>query len=309
MRNYEGMNKLAYIALLLALISSASAASWSSTVTTNTSSWSIYRQSENLSFDYSQSVRGTISPVDYHGRTLSPYSSGYQEVDVNDIQLRERVSAFEGDYNSEEKTSLRSDTNNSVSLDLQKPAGSPVYTIDYFEQWPVILKSSKTIKYSGKEINEREFVGNNRDFVGANSLYNHEFSKELNLKMNLERMNATILATDEAIDHFAVKATRETRYRLQTHGTGIADFKWRQVGADDEILNAGDEQFVGVYDIAKNISMKSRFDTIQKEDDWLPCCSGGFASMNPLDQLPFKSANGVFDCSCFVVPTKAQFQR
>ena len=54
------------------------------------------------------------------------------------------------------------------------------------------------------------------------------------------------------------------------------------------------ERFVGIYDIAKNIRMKSRFDTIRKEDDWLPCCSGGFEGMNLLDQRAFKSAKGVF---------------
>jgi len=59
----------------------------------------------------------------------------------------------------------------------------------------------------------------------------------------------------------------------------------------------------------KNIRMKSRFDSIKKVDEWLPCCSGGFFSMNPVDQKTLKSAKGVFDCSCFVVPTKAQFQR
>jgi len=145
--------------------------------------------------------------------------------------------------------------------------------------------------------------------VGANFLYNKEFSEERSLNMSLERMNATILARDEAIDFSEVKATRDTQYRLQSHSTGIANFEWRQVDTDDEILNAGDERFVGVYDIAKNMHMKSRFDTIQNEDEWLPCCSGGFFSMTPADQKPFKSAKGVFDCTCYAVPTKAQFQR
>ncbi|MHB8117199.1 MAG: hypothetical protein ACYDHX_00480 [Methanothrix sp.] len=112
-------------------------------------------------------------------------------------------------------------------------------------------------------------------------LYNHEFSKERSLNMSLERMNATILATDAAIDFGEVKATRDTQYRLQSHSTGIANFKWRQVGTDDEILNAGDEQFVGVYDIVKNLRMKSRFDTVRKEDEWLPCCSGDYGYRNP----------------------------
>ena len=128
---------------------------------------------------------------------------------------------------------------------MYKPAGSDVYTIDFYEKWPVKLNYSKSMNYSGKEINNREFVGNNHDYVGANFLYNHEFSEERSLNMSLERMNATILATDEAIDFSEVKATRDTQYRLQSHSTGIANFEWRQVGTEDEILNAGDERYRG----------------------------------------------------------------
>jgi len=84
-----------------------------------------------------------------------------------------------------------------------------------------------------------------------------------------------------------------------------SNFEWRQVGTDDEILNAGDEWYVGVFDIFKNMRMKSRFDTILKVDEWLPCCSGGFFSMNPLDQRTLKSAKGIFDCTCYTPPEKA----
>ena len=81
-------------------------------VGTNSSSWSIHRQSENLVFDYSQSVQGTVSPVDYKGRSLSPYYSGYQDVNVNDVRLRDRTSALQGSYSSEEQMSLQSDITN-----------------------------------------------------------------------------------------------------------------------------------------------------------------------------------------------------
>ena len=70
--------------------------------------------------------------------------------------------------------------------------------------------------YSGKEINNREFVGNNRDYIGANFLYNHDFSKERSLNISLERLNSTILATDEAIYQARVKVTRDTRYTLKS---------------------------------------------------------------------------------------------
>ena len=36
---------------------------------------------------------------------------------------------------------------------------------------------------------------------------------------------------------------------------------------------------MGVYDIVKNIRMKSRFDIDKNGDSWLPCCSGGYFSI------------------------------
>ena len=63
----------------------------------------------------------------------------------------------------------------------------------------MILRSSKTIKYSGKEINDREFAGNNLDYAGSNLLYNKDLSKETNVGMLLRNMNATVFATNDNI--------------------------------------------------------------------------------------------------------------
>jgi len=265
--------------LMAALIFTAQGASWSGSVKTYSDSWSISRESSNLSFTCEQSVQGTISPVDYRYGTLSPYHSFYEDVLVNDVGVKERTYAQQGSFSSEEQLMLKSSINNSVNATIYKPAGSDVYTIGFYEKWPVSLNYSKSMNYSGKEINNREFVGNNHDYVGANFLYNHEFSKEQSLNMSLMRMNATIFATDEALDVAQVQATRDTQYRLQSHSTGIANFKWRQVDTDDEVLNAGDERFVGDYEIVKNMHMSSRFNEITKEDCWLPCCFGGFFDM------------------------------
>ena len=47
----------------------------------------------------------------------------------------------------------------------------------------------------------------------------------------------------------------------------------------------------------------------EEEDEWLPCCYAGFGDMNSEDAKALKSANGIFDCTCFKVPDKAQFPR
>jgi hypothetical protein len=294
--------------LTAALIFAAQGASWTGAVKTNSDSWSISRESSNLSFTYEQSVQGTISPVEYRYGTLSPYHSKYQDLMVNEVGMRERTAAMVGSLSSDERLSLESHTNNSVNMTIYKPAGSDLYTIEFYEKWPVNFIYSASLNYTGKKINDLQFVGNNRDYVTANFLYNHEFSKEQNLNMSLERLNATVFATDDEIDAGTVKSTKDTQYKLQTHSTGIAAFKWGQVDEEFNVANAGDERFVGVYEITKNIHMKSRFDLVRKEDAWLPCCFGGYSSMNPLDQRSIISARGIFDCSCFDVPTKAQFQ-
>ncbi len=70
-----------------------------------------------------------------------------------------------------------------------------------------------------------------------------------------------------------------------------------------------DEDYWGTYHIEKNMTLEVPYHLIQKKDDWLPCCFGGFADMNPKDSGAFKSAKGIFDCTCFKTPTQAQFPR
>jgi hypothetical protein len=68
-----------------------------------------------------------------------------------------------------------------------------------------------------------------------------------------------------------------------------------------------DEDYVGNFHIKKNMNIYTYSEDEEKEDSWLPCCSGGFSDMNYADANAFKSAKGVFDCTCFIVPAKAQF--
>jgi hypothetical protein len=295
------------IVLLLSIvfINSVSADFVSLTVGTNSSSWSIYRESANLSFDYSQSVQGTISPVEYRGRSLSPYYSSYQEVDVNDIRLRDRTSAQQGSYSSEERMNLRSEISNPVEINISKPVGE-VFIIKFVEQWPVVLRSSKTIEYSGKGINNREYAGNNLDYAGSNLLYNKELSKETNVGMLLTRMNATALATNDSFISADFLPNKEMYYDTRTYTTGIADMKYRQTGSsydfkrgDYRMFSEGEERYYGSYNIARSIHMKSSYLELEKDEGSLPCC---FSVGNDIDLLKARdygiSAREVFDCTC-----------
>ena len=302
--------------LLMIFITSASADYVSLAVDTNSSSWSIYRNSANLSFDYSQSVQGTVSPVDYKGRSLSPYHSSYQEVNVNDIRLRDRTSALQGSYSSEERMDLHSEITNPVEIDVAKPVGE-VYIIQYLEQWPVVLRSSKTIKYSGKGINNREFAGNNLDYAGSNLLYNKELSKETNVGMLLTRMNTTVISTNDSFISANFLPNKEMYYDTRTYTTGIADMKYRQASSSYDFkrgsyqtLGEGEERYYGSYNITRRIHMKSDYLKLEEEEDWMPCCFSVGNDINLMEERDYGvSPREVFDCTCDRRPAEGKIAK
>ena len=70
-----------------------------------------------------------------------------------------------------------------------------------------------------------------------------------------------------------------------------------------------DEDYWGTYHIEKNMTLEVPYHLVQKTEDWLPCCFGGFDSMSSAEKKYLKSATGIFDCTCFKAPTQAQFPR
>lgn len=291
----------AYLLLLAGLISSASAASWAFGVynITDGSSFWISRQSANMSFDLSGSVEGDIAPITVTpaGRLLSPYHSARTDLDVNDVRLKERRAALEGTYSSEELISLRADATASVNRTYFKPAGSDVWTITLEENWPVRLNASRTVDYLGKGINDRDRAGNNGDSVGSSFLYNTELSRERDVALRLERLNATIIATNDTILRADVFATRSTLYETTSHSTGIADLRYRQTDSRGEVTSLGEERYDGTYEITRRVEMELVYAIDDNETDWLSCCVGGCSDLDPCTLLPEGRA-GVFDCVC-----------
>jgi len=267
---------IAYL-IVLALVFAAQAEKTEISVGTNTTTWAISRESETLKFSYAQYVEGSISPVEYRGRPLSPYHSSYEEVDINDIRLRDRTSALMGSYASMKQITLEANTTENSQLNLVHENGT--YTLQFTEEWPAILRSSRSLRYSGQGINSREYAGNNLDFAGSSLLYNTELSKDSDIDMLINRMNATVLATDDAIRHAELMPEKEMRYDISTHTTGIADLKYgfSILQADMKkitypLASEGEERYYGTYNINRSMRMKSSFPLYEPVADWLPCC-------------------------------------
>lgn len=300
--------------LMIALASNASAIFWASSVDTNSSHWQIYRHSDNISFKLSGSVEGLISPVKLNGRVLPSYQSCYSEVGLNDLQYGERISALEGKYSSDDNLELDSNTDgNKIDISISKPRGTDIFTITYNnEQWPIIIRSGRTIDYSGKQINDRSFEGNNGDFISADFLYNHEFSAAQRTVMWAQRLNATVLGTNESILLAEVEATKYSGYVVMAQTDGIADLSYMQRSPQYDTkhniypaVNEGDERYYGKYNLNRRIEMRSIFENPDIDDDWLSCCVGGWRNMTSYDLNGFGAYGGnIFDCKCYSPASK-----
>lgn len=301
------IHKSAYIMLLLAvLIGCGSGDTWSGYVITNTSSWQITRQSLNLTTDISGYVEGTISPVEYQGRILSPYAHYSKDVAANGVQIKERTAADQGKYSAQDILKMRSRVS-SVGYELDKPAGTPIWTIEFYADWPVLINSSQSIDYIGRNINNREIIANGGDNVGAAFLYNTKLSKKENFKLSSRYLNATIAATDDQILSANLEEIKALDYGLEVHSTGIADLLFKQSGSqyivgsgNYETLSENEERYVGDYNLIRKISMNANhtLEKLEDDDEWLTCSSNGWAEMKPLDKIGH-SAKSVFDCTCF----------
>ena len=325
----------------------------------------------DVQFHCDEKINGSISPVEVNGRPIHPYAHSYKKVTeykiktglktenmapfaiLPQLQLKialtpeigekknwmHIISAQEGSYEFEGSLDLN---NQAISLSGLDP--TPIRTLDHegllaLDYFPISsseIKSSNSLKYSGKEINDIESSSNSigarasasatltfgevtigsidktlldkRQIQSMNAefLYNKEFTKESNSNLK----SGIFLTTDSLLNPTYAKSSIGSTldYNLSSHSNGVADISHAQSQTSmfakpvdiQRPVNEGRNRYVGNFDITTKIHMDSKFSLSPDEDYWLPCCSGGFDDMNTLDKRAFRSAAGVFDCTCFI---------
>jgi hypothetical protein len=92
---------------------------------------------------------------------------------------------------------------------------------------------------------------------------------------------------------------------LKGLGSGILTSAWKNPAIEI------DEDYWGTSHIEKNMTLEVPYYKKTSSDDWLPCCFGGYLTMPAswIGDAKFKSAKGIFDCTCFKAPNQAQFPR
>ncbi len=70
-----------------------------------------------------------------------------------------------------------------------------------------------------------------------------------------------------------------------------------------DVIREVDEDYAGTYTLVKKMSHEFNLTYNAEDDDWLPCCSGGYLTMPTYYRKGSKGfgsdVKGVFDCTCF----------
>jgi hypothetical protein len=253
-------------ALLILLCLSSSSSSTFYEVREDETGWTTgYRRSMSASFELSGFALGD-----------GTYRR-YTEIDVNDVRMREQISAKNGTLDTEERIALSADDTTPWESELVKFPGGQDYTLTVNETWPASLTAEKSTDYVGLGISDREVFGNNLDYVGSQHLYATDYRKDrtCDLDLNNTWFEALLNDTTNTILKDLFQPAKTTEYDLDSYSTGLVILKYRQSSLNRGIAGESEERYDGTFNIQRHISMLSpgRNDT-ESEVDWLECCVG-----------------------------------
>jgi hypothetical protein len=238
------------------------------------------------------------------------FFSSYQSTDLNNLGLSNTAHGS-GSYDYESKL----DSRKGVKFDTKKNDYTTVSDrgtvfiesadFSYSPSRMQLGKYSMPIAFQSKGA-EETCLKNYISGTSMNARFNYvdTLSKNLSAELYWKFINVT--------DGYESRLESQTRTNLNFESSfsgsghvGVLDMGKGQKNADVLI----DEDYRGTYYLTKNMSHEAKYKLLRQIDDWLPCCSGGFADMNVVDKNDFKSAAGVFDCTCFKAADRGQFQR
>lgn len=269
---------LIFIMLYILLPPPIHATSWYASI----GSWKIERQSETISFELQDYYSGNITGIEAtpQGRMVSGGHSRYIDVDLNDVAVKQRRSAFQGEIKSEKYTKLSAEAEEPITRGILKPSGTPFYEFNFTVVWPVHYQSDEAVVYKGAEINDRDLSRNNLDFVSTSFLDATELSGVRRCRMEFSRVNITLIADNDDVVNLEFLPTKQLNYGIEAFSSGMTDLSYRQTAPDMvTTVIEGDQSFYGDYTLNATVDMgaiNNKMDTnLQLEGR--SCCPGAGA--------------------------------
>jgi len=267
-----------FITLFISLPPTIHATSWNAKI----GSWEIDRQSETISFELQDYYSGNITGIETtpQGRMVSGGHSRYIDVHLNDVAVKQRRSAFQGEIKSEKYTKLSAEAKEPITRVILKPSGTPFYEFNFTEVWPVHFQSDEAIIYKGREINDLDLSANNRDLVSASFLYATELSGVRRSSMEFSHVNITLIADNNDVVKVEFLPVKHLNYGIEAFSSGMTDLKYKQTAPDMvTTINEGDQSFFGDYTLNATIEMGATNNKMETDLllEGCSCCPGAGA--------------------------------
>ncbi len=199
----------------------------------------------------------------------------YTEMKFNDVRMRERIAADNGTLDTSERVRVDAEVRYPIEYTLVKYPGGQNYTLAVQENWPVAINASRSIDYLGKSISDRDFLGNNLDYVGASYFQAKDLRMDRSAFLELKNATFELGANDSTKKIYENKflPAKSIDYRLNSLSKGTATLRYRQV-EDHSVANEGFESYTGDFLISRHIAMYSSGtnSSTQNETDWLDGC-------------------------------------
>jgi hypothetical protein len=280
----------------------------------------------NATFNFEQSVQGNGYFMTYlyakaGNVAMKNYAHGSGSINNEAVltyyDMKQETHNVYTDYNDIKENCIQfKETNSMVYAPMRIAVGTGYYAanpVDYSsllkeKTWVKNYRSGTTMQ---NEIEYAHALDKDLNLV-AKEKFNVTYDPEI-IGSSTTQMNVNEDMTDgkahigvlQAQDNYASMNDLGADAQSSIGGLDVPNLKSALQNPAIEI----DEDYWGTYHIEKNMTLEVPYLLIQTKDDWLPCCTGGFANMNYEDKKPFKSATGIFDCTCFQAPTQAQFPR
>lgn len=238
----------------------------------NSSSWSIERSTQVLSFDMTGSVSGYGS-----------FSKLTRIQEFAGIESNEFSSSATGYLNYDELLGLRSSegpviitaklksgTNDSINESLTV-SGEDFAKIDIDERWPSRFSNYKKISYLGPGIRTRESYENNGDVV-ATSVTSWKLTKESIYLAQINRSVTSVNITSNDVEE-RTYTNKSSRYGLNLKTTGESTNLdvIRLDESGDPFLRITQDYF-GEQNMTLNLNMSGWVPPEEEETEWLECC-------------------------------------
>jgi hypothetical protein len=176
--------------------------------------------------------------------------------------------------------------------------------IEIDENWPAGYANYKKLTYNGPNMHSKEFYNNNGD-VFTSSIDSWKLEKESLYRTSLNRtlINAFVYPTQVAVD---TKMNRSSFYALSMNSLGLTHIGISRADTTNtpskEMTKKKpdvwiSEDYIGEHEINLKLNMADSIIRKREQDDYIPCCSGGYNDMRKTDLIGL-SSDSVFNCSC-----------